>query len=194
MALWQQRLEPRCRARRGARSRRAGCRGDERRAGPPGGRAPRLPARRPRRTLPRGARHPRARVGRGRRCGGRNQGGGAMKGFTLIEILVAVAILAVALAATTPAASLATDGTLETRQRLLATWAAQNRVAELRARRIFPAVAATRLTTEQGGLALVIDEAVNDTPNPTIRRVDLAVGDARDPSRVLTRLTAYVAQ
>jgi general secretion pathway protein I len=117
-----------------------------------------------------------------------------MKGFTLIEILVAVAILAVALAATTRAASLATDGTLETRHRLLATWAAQNRVAELRARRIFPAVANTRLTTQQGGLGLVIDETVSDTPNPVIRRVDLAVGDARDPNRVLTRLTAYVSQ
>jgi general secretion pathway protein I len=115
-------------------------------------------------------------------------------GFTLIEILVAVAILAVALAATTRAASLATDGTLETRQRLLATWAAQNRVAELRARRIFPAASSTRLATDQGGLALVIDETVSDTQNPTIRRVDLAVGDARDPNRVLTRLTAYVSQ
>ena len=41
---------------------------------------------------------------------------------------------------------------------------------------------------------VVIDETVNDTPNPAIRRVDLAVGDARDPSRVLTRLTAYVSQ
>jgi len=107
---------------------------------------------------------------------------------------VAVAILAVALAATTRAASLAIDGSLETRQRLLATWAAQNRVAELRARRIFPAVAATRLTTEQGGLALTIDETVNDTPNPSIRRVDLAVGDTLNPERVLTRLTAYVSQ
>ncbi|HUP98215.1 MAG TPA: type II secretion system minor pseudopilin GspI [Usitatibacter sp.] len=116
------------------------------------------------------------------------------QGFTLIEILVAVAILAVALAATTRAASLATDGALETRQRLLATWAAQNRVAEMRARRIFPAAGSTRLSTDQGGLALVIDETVTDTPNPTIRRLDLAVADARDPARVLGRLTAYVAQ
>lgn len=117
-----------------------------------------------------------------------------MKGFTLIEIIVAVAILAVALAATTRAASVATDGALETRQRLLATWAAQNRVAELRARHVFPNVAATRLTAEEAGLALAIDENVVETPNPTIRRVDLAVSDARNPGRVLARLTAYVAK
>jgi general secretion pathway protein I len=117
-----------------------------------------------------------------------------MKGFTLIEILVAVAILAVALAATTRAASLATDGTLETRHRLLATWTAQNRVAELRARRIFPAVASIKVNTQQGGLALVVEENVSETRNPTIRRVDLAVSDARDPNRVLSRLTAYVSQ
>lgn len=114
-------------------------------------------------------------------------------GFTLIEILVAVAILAVALAATTRAASVATDGALETRQRLLATWSAENRIAEIRARRLFPAAGSTRYNATQGGLALVIDEVVADTPNPVIRRVDLAVADARDPNRVLTRLTAYVS-
>jgi len=125
---------------------------------------------------------------------GRPRSAKRVVGFTLLEILIAVAILAIALAATTRAASLATDGTLETRHRLLATWAAENRVAELRARRLFPAAATTRLTTEQGGIALVIDEAVSETPNPSIRRVDLAVADARDTQRVLTRLTAYVAQ
>ena len=117
-----------------------------------------------------------------------------MRGFTLIEVLIAVAILAVALAATMRATSVATDGTLETRQRLLATWAAENRVAEIRARALFPAPASTQLSTEQGGLALVVHETVSETPNPTIRRIDLAVADARDPQRVLTRLTAYASQ
>lgn len=118
----------------------------------------------------------------------------APRGFTLVEILIAVAILAVALAATTRAASVATDGALETRHRLLATWAAQNRVAEIRARGAFPAPASARMNAEQGGLTLVIDETVSETPNPSIRRVDLAVSDARDAQRVLTRLTAYVSQ
>jgi general secretion pathway protein I len=117
-----------------------------------------------------------------------------MKGFTLIEILVAVMILAVALAATTRAAGVATDGALETRHRLLATWAAENRVAEIRARRLFPAPASSRLTTSQGGLDLVIDEVVTATANPTIRRVDLAAAQAKHPERILARLTAYVAE
>jgi len=115
------------------------------------------------------------------------------RGFTLIEILVAIAILAVALAATTRAAGVATDGAFETRHRLLATWAAENRIAEMRARRIFPNPATTQYSAEQAGLALAIEETVSETPNPTLRRVDLAVADARDPKRVLTRLTAYVS-
>ena len=118
---------------------------------------------------------------------------GRAVGFTLIEILVAIVILAVALAATTRAASVATDGALETRQRLLATWAAETRVAEIRARRLFPAAASTRYNAAQGGLDLVIDEVVSETPNPVIRRVDIAVADARDPGRILSRLTAYAS-
>ena len=123
--------------------------------------------------------------------GRRRQG---VVGFTLIEILVAVAILAVALAATTRAASVATDGAVETRHRLLATWAAENRLAEIRARHLFPMTASTRYETVQGGLALVLNETVSDTPNPVIRKVDLAVSDARDPARVLTQLTGYVSR
>ncbi|HYC37629.1 MAG TPA: type II secretion system minor pseudopilin GspI [Usitatibacter sp.] len=115
-------------------------------------------------------------------------------GFTLIEILVAVAILAVAMVATSRAASLATDGALETRQRLLATWAAQNRVAEIRARRLFPAPTTTRLATEQGGMSLVIEEVVTETPNASLRKVELSVADARRPDRVIARLVGYVAR
>jgi general secretion pathway protein I len=115
-------------------------------------------------------------------------------GFTLIEILVAVAILAVALAAVQRAGSLATDSARETRARLAATWAASNRVAEVRARGQFPSPASNRLDVEQAGLRLVIDETVTDTPNPAIRRLDLAVSDAREPGRVLANLTAFVGK
>ena len=125
---------------------------------------------------------------------GRRLSADSAVGFTLIEVLVAIAILAVALAATSRAASVAIDGAFETRYRLVATWAAQNRAAELRARRLFPAAGTTRFTTTQAGIALVVDEVVSETPNPTMRRVDLSVADARDAGRVLSHLTAYVPQ
>jgi general secretion pathway protein I len=117
-----------------------------------------------------------------------------VSGFTLVEILVAVAILAIAIAAVQRAASLATDSARETRARLAATWAAGNRVAALRAGTQFPPPAATRLTVEQAGLSLVIDETIADTPNPSIRRVSLAVSDANEPGRVLANMTAFVGK
>jgi len=116
------------------------------------------------------------------------------RGFTLIEILVAVAILAVALAATTRAAGVATDGAFETRQKLLATWAVENRVAELRARHAFPDTSTTNSTVVQGGLTLAIEQTTSATANSTIRKVDLAASEAANPGRVIARLTAYVAQ
>ena len=118
---------------------------------------------------------------------------GRAAGFTLLEILIAIAILGVALIATSRAAHLATDGALESRQRLIATWAAQNRIAELRARRAFPSATSSRIDATEAGLALAIDETVSETPNPAIRRVDLAVS-LRDSNHIVTRLTAYVAQ
>lgn len=116
------------------------------------------------------------------------------RGFTLVEILVAVAILAVALAAAGRASALATDSARDTRGRLLATWAAENRVAELRARGAFPPPMTNTISARQGTLPLILSETVSDTANPAIRRVDLAVADARDPGRTLATLTAFIGR
>ncbi len=43
-------------------------------------------------------------------------------------------------------------------------------------------------------MSLVVQETVADTPNPTIRRVDLAVSDAAEPGRVLANQTAFLVR
>jgi len=54
------------------------------------------------------------------------------RGFTLIEVLVALAIFAVALTAALRTCSIATDAALDFRERLLAGWVAENRLAAYR--------------------------------------------------------------
>ncbi len=93
------------------------------------------------------------------------------RGFTLIEVLVALAILAVALAAASRASLMMADSSSALRERLLAGWVAQNRLAELQARRAWPDPGTREGETEQAGLKLVWRETASPTQNRAFRRV-----------------------
>jgi general secretion pathway protein I len=116
------------------------------------------------------------------------------RGFTLIEVLVALAILAVALAAAIRSASLAADGTIEVRERLLATFVAQNRLAEYAARTLWPDVGTRSGSADQGGLAFTWRETVTATPNPRFRRIEVRVFAERSPDRAVAVLTGFATR
>jgi len=116
-----------------------------------------------------------------------------VRAFTLIEILVALAILAVALAAGMRALAQGADGASTLKARTLALWVAQNRLA---AAQIAPAALApgeSRGDAVQAGMAFVWTVKVSGTPNPAFRRVDIAVAERDVPGYALARLTGYVA-
>ncbi|MDZ7584319.1 MAG: type II secretion system minor pseudopilin GspI [Thiobacillus sp.] len=116
------------------------------------------------------------------------------RGFTLIEVLVALAILAIALAAASRASAMMADSSVELRQRLLASWVAQNRLAELQARRAWPDAGTREGEVEQAGLKLTWHETVSATPNRAFRRVEIRVGTAGRDGHALARLTGYLAR
>ena len=111
-----------------------------------------------------------------------------MRGFTLIEVLVALAIVAVALLAGVRAAGSMAHTGAELRLRLLAQVAAENRIAELRAVRAFPAVGARTLACPQGNARLECVEEVKSTPNPNFRRVEVRVYEGAERDRMLAEL------
>ena len=115
-------------------------------------------------------------------------------GFTLVEVLVALAIVSVALLAATRAASQGTGGVGELRSRLLAGWVAENLVAEQRARADWPAPGMHRGTARQGGYEFAWREEVVPMPNPSFRRVNVTVYSATDETHVLARLTGFLAR
>lgn len=117
----------------------------------------------------------------------------AAKGFTLIEVLVALAILAIALAAAARASSMSISSSETLKQRLLANWVAQNRLAEHGARRDWPDVGTKSGETEQGGLPMRWEERVSATPNTRFRRMEIAVYPASAPDHEAARLVGYLA-
>lgn len=115
-------------------------------------------------------------------------------GFTLVEVLVALAIIALALMAALRAAGQGVNHAGELRARLLAGWVAENRLAEHRARGAWLPPGITRGETQQGGLTLAWREEVVPTPNAAFRRLDIFVYSPQEESHALARLTGFVVQ
>jgi len=103
-----------------------------------------------------------------------------MRGFTLIEVLVALAIIGVALLAAVRAAGAMAQTNAELRLRLLAQLAADNRIAELRAANAFPPIGVRDAACPQGRANLQCVEEVKSTPNPLFRRVEVRVYSATE--------------
>jgi general secretion pathway protein I len=115
------------------------------------------------------------------------------RGFTLVEVLVALSIVAVTLAAGVRAAGTLTDSAQRLADVTAAQWCADNQLAALRLARQFPGVGDGDFGCEQLGRRYSGTLRTRPTPNPNFRRVDAIVRDDTGRplvtvSTVLTRL------
>jgi general secretion pathway protein I len=117
---------------------------------------------------------------------------GKRAGFTLIEVLVALAIVSIALMSALRAAGQGTNNVGELRSRLLAGWVAENLLAEHRARRDWLPLGIQRGTEREGGFDFAWREEVIATPNPSFRRVDVRVFATAEESHSLAHLAGFV--
>jgi general secretion pathway protein I len=115
-------------------------------------------------------------------------------GFTLLEVLVALAILAVTLGAVGRAASSSVQHADAVRERVLADWVAQNRLALHAARGDWLPVGVQNGTEEQAGRQFTWHEEIFATPNPALRRIVVNVYSPNDAQYSLRKMTAYLVQ
>ncbi len=115
------------------------------------------------------------------------------RGFTLIEVLVALTILAVALTAAMRAMGSMIEAGGALQQRMLAGWSADNQLVALRLTKAWPEPGTRGAPCPQGGIALYCEQTVAPTPNPAFRRVEIAVyPSAEDRSVRLAWLVTIV--
>lgn len=114
------------------------------------------------------------------------------RGFTLLEVLVALVIVGTALGAGLRAVgSLAANGS-GLRASMMATWSAENRLVQIRLGKEFPELGKRSFDCPQGDLHLVCQEEVIASPNPRLRRVEVSVFDIENPNRRIVKLVQLV--
>lgn len=112
-------------------------------------------------------------------------------GFTLIEVLVAMAILAVALAAANRASLLCISHSVDIQQRILADMVAQNRLALHLANDDWLSGKFSG-TSQQAGINFLWKEEITPTPNPALMRLIVTVSEAKQPEHQLRRLVGFL--
>ena len=113
------------------------------------------------------------------------------RGFTLIEVLVALGVVALTLTTGLQASSALTRTAERQTEQWLATLCAENALTALRLQRQLPGTGDTDAVCEQAGHSLRVRVSVLPTPNPNFRRVDATVIRGSDGSgtRLLTLST-----
>ncbi len=118
------------------------------------------------------------------------------RGFTLLEVMVALAIFAVASVSLLSAqeAQIRTDSKLA--DKTLAHWAALNRLAELQLQGNFPDIGQGESPARMGDRDWVVTTKIEGTPSPDVRRVILSVAlkseSFGDKPSFVTTLTAFI--
>ncbi|MGH8442215.1 MAG: type II secretion system minor pseudopilin GspI [Nevskiaceae bacterium] len=115
------------------------------------------------------------------------------RGFTLIEVVVAVAILAVALGALISSMARYADNAAYLREKTVALWVAHNRLTEIGLEPAWPQLGASDGDVEMAGIEWRWDVTVSETPDSRVRRVDIRIRSKAHETDVAA-LSSFVAE
>ena len=114
------------------------------------------------------------------------------RGFTLLEVLVALAVTAIALGAGFRAADAILLNANRLDEVIAAQWCADNQLTALRLSRGFPGFGVADFACEQLGRSYPGTLVTRPTPNPNMRRIDAVVRD--EAGQPLVTLTTVMSR
>jgi general secretion pathway protein I len=115
-------------------------------------------------------------------------------GFTLLEVMVALAIVSIGLIAVFNGIIQMAHSTSMLRERALADWIAMNTISEIRISRDFPDVGRFDGSTEFAGRQWRWEATVSETGVNDMRRIDMAVAYEDRPEDAITIMTGFVSR
>lgn len=115
-------------------------------------------------------------------------------GFTLIEILVALAIIATAVAAVVAGVSGYVDNAGYLRERTFAQWVVMNKIAEMQMSNEWPAPGTRRGESLMANHEWTWQVDVSTTDDPDVLRLDVAAYAAPDSASALAEAVAYLGK
>lgn len=114
-------------------------------------------------------------------------------GFTLIEVMVSLVIVALSLGAVAASISQMADAGFSMQQRTYASWIAQNKIAEMRLANVIPEVNETEGEILFAGEEWRWTATVSETGVENLYRVDVAVGLAANGESV-RQVTGFIGE
>ncbi len=117
----------------------------------------------------------------------------ATAGFTLLEVVTALALLAFSMAALWKGLGQATVVTQQVPERIVARWIAQNHVVMRQARNDWPALRTYSGVEQMNGRQWYWQEIIEQTEEPLMRRVTVNVALEKKGTPLFT-LEAYLAR
>ena len=118
-----------------------------------------------------------------------------MRGFTLLEVLIALVVLALSLGAVIKATGDYTNNQSWLRDRTLATWVARNVLVEFQLEGEWPGVGEKKGTRELGNREWRWLARISQTEEEQLRRLDVEVSPVdADDTEPVTTLSGFLRQ
>lgn len=115
------------------------------------------------------------------------------KAFTLVEVMVALAIIALSLTAVAAKMSRMIDTSNSMRERTFASWIAQNKITELRLANVIPEVTATSGEVDYANTTWRWRAVTSESGIDNLFRVDVEISYA-DGSGVIRKVTGFIGE